>query len=269
MSPERYQKILREFDALLTYGRAVSERLAGRKIPRSEVSYADAIYTKLLCHAISLRKLSPSLSQDSELWDMPSAAVVARSLIDAFDALAYICIHSVSETERDFRILLWKLHDQQRRLQMLEKVRSTNPQVGEIRKKAAELLSSVVVHPFYPSVSRDIQGKIKKGDAPAFHLSQRDLNVASRINHDYHTTATMLLSQYVHTFPFSLHQLMEFRAGTPDVLHLSSMPLQYSMAFLAKAIEGMIRIWPEDNVEPPEDVRHIYVNWLGIAERGV
>ncbi|NOT20615.1 MAG: hypothetical protein HOP24_10175 [Sideroxydans sp.] len=269
MSPKRYQNVLHEFDEMLAYGRTVSERLTGRKIPSRDVSYADAIYTKLLCHGISLRKLSPSLSERNELWDMPSAAAVARSLIEAFDALAYIGTRSITENEREFRVLLWKLHDQQRRLQMLERVRSTNPKVAEIRVCAVELVSSIVVHPFYPSISRDLQQKINKGDSPAFHLSQRDLNVENGIDHDYHTTATMFLSQYVHTFPFSLHQLMEFRAGEPEALQLSALPLQYSMAFLAKAIEKMIEIWPEVHVEPSGDLQHILEIWCGIAERGV
>lgn len=268
MSPERYQNVLREFDGLLAYGRIVSERLTGRKIPSKDV-YADAIYTKLLCHGISLRKLSPSLSEGSELWDMPSASAVARSLIEAFDALAYIGTRSITESEREFRVLLWKLHDQQRRLQMLERVRSTNPRVADIRASAVELVNAVAGHPFFPSISKDVQRKICKGDAPAFHRSQRDLNIEGNIDHDYHTTATMFLSQYVHTFPFSLHQLMEFRAGEPEALHLSSLPLQYSMAFLAKAIEKMIEIWPEGHVEPGGDVQHVLEIWSGIAERGV
>ena len=269
MGSERYQNVLREFDEMLSYGRTVSERLTGRKIPSRDVSYADAIYTKLLCHGISLRKLSPSLSVESELWDMPSAAAVARSLIEAFDALAYIGTRSITESEREFRVLLWKLHDQQRRLQMLDRMRSTNPKVAEIRAHAEELVSSILGHPFYPSISRDVQRKINKGDAPAFHLSQRDLNIESGIDHDYHTAATMFLSQYLHTFPFSLHQLMEFRAGEPEALQLSALPLQYSMAFLAMAIEKMIEIWPEGHVEPSGDMQHILETWRCIAERGV
>ena len=159
MSPERYRNALSEFDGLLAHGRAVSEQLTGRNIARKEFSYADAIYTKLLCHAISLRKLSPSFSQDSELWDVASAAAVARSLIEAFDALAYIGIHSITEGEREFRILLWELHDQQRRLRILEKVRSSNPQVGEIQKRADALLTSVVTHPSTHLLPQKLRGK--------------------------------------------------------------------------------------------------------------
>jgi hypothetical protein len=269
MSPERYQNVLREFDAILAYGTAVSERLTGSKVSSKDVSYADAIYTKLLCHGISLSKLSPSLSQESELWDMPSAAVLSRSLIEAFDALTYIGSRAITECEREFRILLWKLHDQQRRSQMLGRIRSTNPKVAEINVSAAELVGTIVGHPFYASLSKEAQRKINNGDAPAFHLSQRDLNIESGIDHDYHTTATMFLSQYVHTFPFSLHQMMEFRAGEPEALHLSSLPLQYSMAFLAKAIEIMIEICPNGYIEQSGDIQHTLKIWCGIAEKGV
>ena len=78
----------------------------------------------------------------------------------------------------------------------------------------------------------------------------------------------MFLSQYVHTFPFSLHQLMEFRAGEPEALRLSSLPLQYSMAFLAKAVVGIVGIWPEESVDPPLGVQHIIDKWLPIAKWG-
>jgi hypothetical protein len=64
---------------------------------------------------------------------------------------------------------------------MLERVRPTNPKVTEIHAYAVELVSSVVGHPFYSSVSKGVQLKINKRDAPAFHLSQRDLNVESGI----------------------------------------------------------------------------------------
>jgi hypothetical protein len=100
-------------------------------------------------------------------------------------------------------------------------------------------------------------------------LHQRDLNAASCINHEYYIAATMFLSQYVHTYPLSLHQLMHFRAGEPGALHLSSMPLQYSMPFLAKAIEGMVEIFPEGKVEPSGEVSRVLRTWLMIAENGV
>lgn len=271
MTPDRYRKLLREFDALISHARAISDRLVGRPIEQKSLSYSDAIYTKLICHGISLRKLSPSLdsAQSSELWDVASACAVARALIEAYDALAYISVHQVESPEREFRVLLWELHDQQRRLTMLEKIGSVDPRVGDIRKRVGELSARLEAHSFYSRASKEVRGKVSRGEAPPVHLSQRDLNAASGINHEYYIAATMWLSQYVHTFPLSLHQLMHFRAGESDALHVSSMPLQYSMAFLAKAIEGMVQIWPEGEIEPSEEVQRVLRSWLVIAKNGV
>ena len=267
MTPDRYLRVLREYDELLEHAKAISARLVGRTLESNELLYADAIYTKLICHGISLRKLSPSLD-DGELWDVASASAVARALIEAYDALAYIVIHPVPPEDREFRMLLWDLHDQQRRLRMLEKLKSLNPEVEGIRLRASSLAYRVARHALFPSLSRDLQTKIKRGDAPAVHLSQRELNAASGVDHDYYTTATMFLSQYVHTFPMSLRQLMEFRAGDPDALRVASLPLQYCMPFLAKAIEGAIQTWPDGQLERSESFQVLLSSWLVIAERG-
>ncbi len=271
MTPDRYQKLLREFDALISHARAISDRLVGRPIKQKSLSYSDAIYTKLICHGISLRKLSPSLDprQIPELWDVASACAVARALIEAYDALAYIGVHQVESPEREFRILLWELHDQQRRLAMLEKIGSADPRVADIQKRVGDLTAELTANSFYSCAPKEVRGKVSRGEAPAMHLSQRDLNAASGINHDYYVATTMWLSQYVHTFPLSLHQLMHFRAGESDALHVSSMPLQYSMPFLAKAIEGMVEVWPEGEIEPSEEVESILRSWLVIAKNGV
>lgn len=271
MTPDRYRKLLGEFDALISHARAISDRLIGRRIEEKSLSYSEAIYTKLICHGISLRKLSPSLdsTQTSELWDVASACAVARALIEAYDALAYIGVHPVASSEREFRVLLWELHDQQRRLAMLEKIGSADPRVAGIRRRVGELSAQLAAHSFYSGASKELRGKVARGEAPPVHLSQRDLNAASGINHEYYIAATMWLSQYVHTFPLSLHQLMHFRAGEPDALHVSAMPLQYAMPFLAKAVEGMVAIWPEGEVELTEEVERILRSWLVIAKNGV
>ena len=267
MSPDRYRKLLRDYDALVAHAMEISASLVGNKLESKRHSYADAIYTKLVCHAISLRKLSPTLAK-GELWDVASACSVARALIETYDALAYIAIHSVGEDERAFRLLLWELHDQQRRLRMLEKVKSMNPQVHGIRDCANTLLANVKRHAMFACLPKDLQKKICRGDAPAIHFSQREMNAASGLDHDYYITATMFLSQYVHTFPMSVRQLMQFKAGEDDALGMSSMPLQYCMPFLAKAISGALQIWPDGHVERSVSLSNLLGNWLAIAEKG-
>lgn len=268
MSPERYRKLITEFDELVGQAQAVSGKLVGATVDGVR-SYAEAIFTKLICHALSLRKLSPSPdSKEPELWDLSSASAVARALIESYDALAYIAVHEVSESERQFRILLWELHDQQRRLKMLARVGSVDARIPDMKENASLHRQKILAHPIFTSLARDVQAKIRGGDAPPIHTNQRQLNVVSGVNHDYYVSATMFLSQYVHTYPISVHQLMNFRAGEPDALHLASMPLQYVLPFISKAIDGMERIWPTCAVAPELEAPSFRM-WLNIAAEGV
>lgn len=267
MQLERYKKIAGEFFLVLETGKRVSSRLVGFQTNATHLTYADPIFTKLLAHAISLYRLSPQLEETNvELWDMPSACAVARCIIEAHDVLEYIAFAAISEQDREFRLLVWKLHDQQRRSKMLHSMQSTHPEAMPIHNRAAELLNKVEAHPLFQTMNKSIQGHIRSGDAPAFLLSQRDRNVANGVNHQYHTVATMALSQYVHTLPMSVHQLFEFKAGTPEALHLSSMPIQYSLGFMARAIERMVETFPSGAVSLTPEQATVLSVWGAIVQ---
>ena len=233
--------------------------------------YADWIFTKLLGHAVSLHKLSPQIENktEHELWDLPSACAIARCIIEAHDVLGYMVFSQVSPVERDFRLLLWRLHDQQRRSKMLHSIASRNPKAEEIHARARALNAEALNHPWFPSVVKNLQTKIKSGDAPSFLLSQRELNKANAVNHEYHTSATMWLSQYVHTLPMSLHQLSKFRAGTAGALRISSMPIQYTLGFLASTITKMAEAFPKANIAQTKVEVAIFSKWCSVVERGV
>ncbi|MDN7176985.1 hypothetical protein M0D69_02910 [Caballeronia sp. SEWSISQ10-4 2] len=271
MTPERYRAILSEYDAILAHACAMSDRLVGRTVVERHLSYAETIFTKLLCHAISLRKLSPTPERSSppELWDIGAACAIARTLIEAFDALAYISLQTILPPERELRILVWELHDQEHRLHMLENIGAAGPGVEEIRTSAKTLHGMVTTHAFYTDLSNDMKGKIAAGKAPAYFRSQKDRNAASGINHDYYISVTTFLSQYVHTLPFALSQLTLTHAGDSGALQVVAMPLQYSMLFIAKTIVGIGSLWPHAQVQISADLLTILDRWLVLAEQGV
>ncbi|WP_143479581.1 hypothetical protein [Aquipseudomonas alcaligenes] len=255
---------------LISVGRQVSERLVGAAPDALHQSYADPIFVKLLCHAISLHKLSPASDlMEGQLWDMPSACAVARCIIEAHDVLEYIALANLPEEERSFRLVVWRLHDQQRRSSVLKAINSTLPQAQQIHSRAAELQTEAEQHSWFNNINREQQRRIRNGDAPSFLISHRDLNAVNGVDHDYHVAATMMLSQYVHTLPMAVHQLQEFRAGTPEGLHLSSMPIQYSLPFLARAITRMAEVFPRGNVEVTAEQESVFLRWRAIAENGV
>jgi hypothetical protein len=270
MTPDRYRKILSEYDTILAYARETSNRLAGRLVVAKHLSYAETIFTKLVCHAISLRSLAPTLQPESkELWDIGALCAVARTLVEAFDALAYISLHAVTPAEREIRILAWELHEREHRLHMLEDIRTSGPDVDAIRRDAEALHAAVTSHAFYLELPKDMRGKIATRKTPAFLRSQKERNVASGINSDFYNSVTMYLSQYVHTLPLALSQLMLTHAGDPGALQLVAMPLQYSMAFIAKASVGIVSLWPDVRIEMAEQCENVVNLWLSLAEKGV
>jgi hypothetical protein len=268
---DRYKEIVSELEMFISVGMKVSQHLVGTAPDTPHQSYADPIFTKLLCHAISLHRLSPKLdaSQAHELWDMPSACAIARCIIEAHDVLEYISFADISDEERSFRLLIWKLHDQQRRSSMLKSIQSQDPRANEIHARSAELAKEAERHPWFPKISKRIQGHIRSGDAPSYLLSHKDLNAVNGVNHEYHVAATMMLSQYVHTLPIAVHQLQDFKAGTPEALHLSSMPIQYSLAFMARAITRMAEVFPHGNHEITEQQLLVFSHWNVVAQNGV
>lgn len=271
MEIARYKEILGELEMFISIGTSVSNRLVGTATDDLHQSYADPIFTKLVCHAISLHKLSPQVNQldSTQFWDMPSACAIARCIIEAHDVLEYIALGKTEESERSFRLLVWRTHDQQRRSHMLHSIQSNDPRASEIHARARKLALQVEQHPWFSKIGKNIKKRIQNGDAPSFLISHKELNAANGVNHDYHVSATMMLSQYVHTLPMATHQLLEFKAGTPEALHLSSMPIQYSLGFLARAIVRMTDVFTHGDLELTEEQALALERWNAVVENGV
>ena len=96
---------------------------------------------------------------------------------------------------------------------MLRLIGSTAPGVVDVDKNVTELRQKLTSHDFFNSADAGLKKKVQNGNVPPFHLSHADRNKRAGVNHEYYNAAVMFLSSYVHTYPFSVHQLMEFRAG--------------------------------------------------------
>lgn len=269
-----YRTKLREFDAVLEHGKAASAALTGLDLPEPHISYGEQIFVKLLAHSATLRRLAPEPSQQAtrEQWDLSSMSAVARCVVEAHDAFEYIAGHPVTDSERGFRIRLWELHDATRRLKMLDGIGSTDPAIADIRADARRLRAALEGHAFLPCLPAALQAELQRrftgNDPPAFHLSQRQRCTTSHVDADWHNAVTMQLSQYVHTLPFSVHQLMQFQAGTPEALRLMALPLVYALPFLARVIHGMDLLLPGRAPKPPSRTARTMAAWRTLAEQG-
>ncbi len=268
---KHYRDTYEEFASLLSYGSALIEAQTGLEAIDQRQFYAERIFCKLICHGISLKRLSPSITSTTspELWDVSSNYAIARTLIETYEALAYIACESLQADEQDFRIALWKLHSEERRAEMLRLIGTNNPEEVAIQRQVFNLRESILSHPFLPQVNKDLSERLRKGDTPPYHLSRALRDNRSGINHDYHKAVIMHLSSHVHTHPFSVHQLFEFNARQPECLTLMSIAIQYSTGFLAKAIVGMIEIFTPRVPELTPQQEKVLDRWVELLKNGI
>jgi hypothetical protein len=268
---QRYFDNLDNFNELLSHSEILVNSLVG-VTPNSVYDlYGERIFVKLLCHGITLKKISPSseLNQGSELWDISSSYAVARALIETFGALSYIALANVDDEEKDFRLLFWKLHAEARRLDMLTKIGSKDPSVESTRKEVENLKAKTLAHRSITVCSQQVKSNVENGKYQPYHLTQRQRNVEAGVNHDYHDAVTMHLSSHVHTHPFSVQQILEFKAGSNECVGLMGIAIQYSSAYLAKAIEGMRLVFSESVPVLEEKTENTLVQWLAVATNGI
>jgi hypothetical protein len=268
---KKYVAQVRDFDAVLEYAKAVSTSLIGIVPAHKHIRYGEQIFVKLLGHCVTLRRIAPDPTRrpGRELWDAPSMSSVARCVIEAHDAFTYIALGHMTSTERDFRLQLWELHSKNRRAKMLRAIGSVDPRLSTIEAEEKILQDAITGSPFFTSISASVKQKILSGDPPPFHLTQRERCAMADVNFDYYNVVTMHLSQNVHTHPFSIQQLLTFRAGDADALAMMSLPLDYALPFLARVTHEMRNMFPKKIASPPSRTASKMLLWRTISAHGV
>jgi hypothetical protein len=79
----------------------------------------------------------------------------------------------------------------------------------------------------------------------------------------------MHLSQHVHTLPFSVDQLFQFKAGDPECLRLMSVAVEYAIGFLAKSLIGMIELFSPRVPSLTSDLGQALGIWEKLLAKGV
>lgn len=230
-----------ELDGLLNVGFRIIPDLAIQIKETQEglsLQYGIAVFEKLLFHAISLRRLLPpadatKLSQ----WDLSSVCALSRCILEAYEALAYIALHRISEEEQNFRLALWRAHDCDRRLKMMCLVPDNDISKGKqwLEEAKAELENTK----FFQGLHFGEQKRLRK-DLPPYHISHELICKASGVDHEYYNLAKTFMSQYVHTASFALHHLSYHEPSTEDGFRNVSVPVTHALVFLSKSITDII-----------------------------
>jgi len=266
-----YKSKVREFDAVLEHGKALLGGLSGQVPGSVHAAYGMQIYGKLLAHCIALRSLA-SESGEMGLPDISSMCALARCAVEAHDAFEYIAGHDVTAVERSFRMLLWELHDEARRLKMFGDADAANAQVVALRADARRRQAELESHEFLASLPAALQAvlrqRLAQGDPPAFHLGQRQRCALSGLNADWHQAVTQQLSQYALTLPTAL-LLPTAGAGTTEALRLAALPLLLPLPLLVRTMQAVAALAPGRAPEPPSRTARTMALWRSHAEQGM
>ncbi|HEY9108043.1 MAG TPA: hypothetical protein VIN58_15280 [Roseateles sp.] len=268
-----YRSQVREFDAVLEHGKALAGALAGHAPASVHAAYGAQIFIKLLGHCVALRSLAPKTSQVGSvpLSDISSMSALARCAVEAHDAFEYIAGHDVPAVERSFRLRLWELHDETRRLKMFGDKDVAEPHVVALREDARRRQAELEGHEFLASLPAELQAvlrqRLAEGDPPAFHLSQRQRCAQSGVDAQWHHAVTMQLAQYAHTLPTAV-LLPGHEPDTAETLRLTALPLLLALPFLARVAQAMATLVPERKSEPPSRTARTMAVWRHVAEAG-
>ena len=269
-----YRTKVREFDAVMEHAKAVASTLVGQAAPTAHVRYGEQIFMTLLTHGISLRSLVGDTNQrmPGDLWGVPPMCAVARCVVEAHDAFEYVAGHEMGSSERAFRLLLWELHDLARRLRMTAEAGPDDAHAQALRADAQRLRGGLEGHAFLGSLAPELQAELRRrlarGEPPAFHLGQRQRCALSGVDADWHNAVTGQLAQYVHTLRSAVRQLASLKVETPEALRVVAMPLLFTLPFLVRATQGVVKLMQGKVPEPPSRTARTMLAWSALAERG-
>lgn len=244
-NPERdlYFERLEDFKAILLLGLDLLKKMPAQHDDEIALRYCFSIFNKILSHGLSLHKIIPSKEPKAGFyWDISSMSALSRCIMEAYDALAYISLHPITKTEREFRALLWTANDFDRRLKMFRTFPNYETASATVVPWHAKAVRDLENSDFFATLDTNSKKKLLK-ELPPFHNSQADRNKISGISDDYYRMANLMLSQYVHTYSFAIHHLQDHAPETVAGYRNLNVALIHSLSFISRAISEITKIY--------------------------
>jgi len=265
MEDDKYLEKLRTFEGLSRTAMNLSIATHGRMVTSWQKEYASYIFGKICVTAIAILKLLPKSSfygavNNIEFWDISSVCTLVRSLIDTYNIFYYLIIEKIDESESEFRFVLWKLHSESERLKMLRLVNSKRGELYGIQQNIEKLKKKIIKNKFYQNLSYNKQKKLKSGKYGIF-LTNSQISERAGVNPNYYKAIYKYLSSYVHTYPFSISQIAEFRAGDPKSLRLLETVIEFATPYISLSIRDFVKIFPDQSGKLSHQVVDTIKNW--------
>lgn len=249
---QKYSEAREQIEAITLHAMALSEANSGREVDSWRPEYGSYIFAKVVMHAMSILRLAPDLSGESDesviVWDPSSLAALVRSLIDSYFVFYYVACDEVGEAEEEFRHLLWAYHGEKARLKNLELIKSTNQKMAGLRAEVDKLRSSITEHPHYKRLSVPDRKAVRQGRY-AFLLTNSEICDRAGFSPDHYKSTYDFLSSYIHALPFSLSHLAGFYDDQDALVSIYKMILNHGSTFLAQAVTDFAETFGDAGIE--------------------
>jgi len=205
---DNYTERLDALDNIVRECMHVSYKYGGIPAPTVQHFYASVLFTVLVTKGVSLLSLaphSPWSAKRIEHWDYATAAVIARTMLEARLAYHYLCADACSAEEWQCRWNIFNLHDCTSRKRLFETL-GQHEQVAGFDEQADELRERLKANEFFTALPGGQQRKFLNGQA-AYLMPLEDIAERTGIEKAEFRYLYGLLSSHVHSLPMSFYRI--------------------------------------------------------------
>jgi hypothetical protein len=229
---------------------------------------ADMFFLKITLTARAILKLLPNSlyyfdEENYEIWDIPTSALLARTLIINYIIFYYLCIDDISEEEANFRNKLWRFYSEKRREKMLKNSGADSAKMSDtFSKKVAALKNELENDSYFQKLTiKNIQDVSEAAWEKSISLSREDILKSAGIKVSFFNDVYDYLTNYIHSYSFSFDKLRDFETSNDDSIELFKALTEYCTAFLGLSMRDYAKVLPELKSNIDEECWSIIKNW--------
>ncbi len=199
---------------------------------------------KLVHTCWSLNKLLPSSKED--FLDFPSIATVCRNIIELTNLCWYYCIENLSESESEFRFLLYDFHDLTALNAIYNKLSFELDEPQKLDQEKEDLKSVIIKHQQFNILNEAEKKQVIKG-RKATLLNHFQIIEKRDININYFHGFYKLMSTHTHSTATSINLVLNTRLNTSEMDEaFLELTVNYTSGFIAEMILEIGSIWDID-----------------------
>jgi hypothetical protein len=215
------------------------------------------LFARVLLTAISLLRLCPGSRLFSDVlfraWDITSAAVLCRNIVETYLTMFYIRVDRVSEEESGLRLTYWDYHCESESLEMCQNGLPESKALPLLKEKVAALRAKLESLPAFRRLDPQMKRALLRVRHPRVARPD-ELCKNAGVNQQHFRFDHQYLSNHVHATAFSMNQMDSLTRENPETPQVFEHIVRIAVCYTAIAIRDYLRIWPAFRAAVSNDV---------------